>query len=94
MVNAIINGMNVKIDKAGRIVLPKPVRDRLQLRPGVDLELQESPEGILLRPVAQAASMVQKNGLWVHLGKAPRGFDWIRIVDDDRDERIKDVSGL
>jgi AbrB family looped-hinge helix DNA binding protein len=86
--------MNVKIDKAGRIILPKPVRDRLQLRPGANLELQESPEGILLRPVGQAASMVQKNGIWVHLGRAPRGFDWSRAVDDAREERIKDASGL
>jgi hypothetical protein len=62
--------------------------------PGVDLELQESPEGILLRPAAQAASTVQKDGIWVHRGKVPRGFDWSRIVDDDREERIKDVSGL
>ena len=86
--------MNVKIDKAGRIILPKPVRDRLQLRPGANLELQESPEGILLRPVGQAASMLQKNGIWVHLGRASRGFDWSRAVDDAREERIKDASGL
>ena len=94
MVDGIINGMNVKIDRAGRIVLPKAVRDRLQLRPGVDLELHESREGILLRPVGQAASMVQRDGMWVHLGKAPRGFDWNHIVEDTRNERIKDVSEL
>ena len=86
--------MNVKIDKAGRIVLPKPVRDRLQIRPGVDLELHESHEGILLRPVGQAASMVQRDGIWVHLGKVPRGFDWSRIVDNTCDERIRNISGL
>lgn len=87
MVCAILNGMTVKIDKAGRIVLPKDVRDRLRLRAGTSLELEERVEGLVLRPVRQRPSMIQKDGVWVHLGKAPRGFDWSRIVGDDRDER-------
>jgi AbrB family looped-hinge helix DNA binding protein len=94
MVHAIINGMHVKIDKAGRIVLPKPVRDRFRLRQGSDLEIEELPEGLLLKPVDQRPSMVQKNGVWVHLGKLPKGFDWDTLVDDIRDERIKHLSGL
>ena len=81
-------------DKAGRIVLPKRVRERFQLRAGTSLELEERPEGLVLRPIGQCPSMVQKNGVWVHLGKAPQGFDWSRIVDDARDERTKDTAGL
>jgi AbrB family looped-hinge helix DNA binding protein len=94
MVHAIIYGMNVKIDKAGRIVLPKPLRDRLRLRQGSDLEIEERPEGVLLKPVDQRPSMVQKNGIWVHLGKLAKGFDWDTLIDDVRDDRIKDLSGL
>jgi AbrB family looped-hinge helix DNA binding protein len=94
MVCAIINGMHVKIDKAGRIVLPKPVRDRLRLRQGSDLEIEERPEGLLLKPVDQRPSMIQKNGLWIHLGKLPKGLDWETLVDEVRDERIKELSGL
>jgi AbrB family looped-hinge helix DNA binding protein len=86
--------MHVKIDKAGRIVLPKPVRDRLRLRQGSDLEIEERPDGLLLKPVDQRPSMVQKNGIWVHLGKLPKGFDWETLVDDARDDRIKELSGL
>lgn len=89
-----MNAMTVKIDKAGRIVLPKNVRDRLRLRAGTNLELEERPEGLMLRPIGHQPSMVQKDGVWVHLGKLPRGFDWTRIVDDDRDERVKDLAGL
>ena len=33
--------MTLKIDKAGRVVPPKPVRDRLRLRAGSDLEIEE-----------------------------------------------------
>jgi AbrB family looped-hinge helix DNA binding protein len=94
MAHDIIDGMNVKIDKAGRIVLPKPVRERFRLRAGANLELEERPEGVVLRPVGQRPSMIKRNGVWVHLGRAPQGYDWSRILDDARDERIKDVAGL
>lgn len=67
--------MNVKIDKAGRITLPKPLRDRLRLLQGSDLEIEERPEGVLLKPVDQRPSMTKKNGNWVHLGTLPEGYD-------------------
>jgi len=91
MPHAIINAMNLKIDRAGRIVLPKKVRDRLRLRPGSNLQLEEHPEGLVLRPAAQRPSMIKRDGLWVHMGKAPRGFNWNDMIDEDRDERIKDI---
>jgi AbrB family looped-hinge helix DNA binding protein len=89
---AIINGMTLKIDKAGRIILPKPVRERFQLREGSELALEVRADGLTLRPVEQRPSMVQEDGILVHLGKAPRGFDWDTIVDQIRDERIKDAG--
>lgn len=33
--------MNVTIDKAGRLVVPKEIRDRMGLRAGDELELEE-----------------------------------------------------
>ena len=93
MVCATVNGMLVKIDKAGRIVLPKPVRERFHLREGSELEIEERSDGLTLRPVEQRPSMVRKDGIWVHLGKLPRGFDWDVAVDTLREERIKDTSG-
>ena len=86
--------MTLRMDKAGRVVLPKPVRDHLRLSPGSNLELEERSEGIMLRPVKRRVSLVEKDGLLVHCGEAPRGFDWSRLVDDYREERVKDLSGL
>lgn len=93
MVFAIINGMKVKIDSAGRVVLPKNVRDRFRLKAGSRLELEESSEGILLKPAEQSPSMVLRDGVWVHLGTLPEGLDWNKLVDHDREERIKDIWG-
>jgi AbrB family looped-hinge helix DNA binding protein len=94
MVYGTDNGMTIKMDKAGRIVLPKPVRDRLRLHPGSDLILEQSAEGIMLRPVKQRASLVHKQGLLVHRGDIEGGLDWSQMVEDQREERIKDVAGL
>ena len=94
MVYAIIDGMTIKIDKAGRIVLPKPVRERFHLREGSELVIEERSDGLTLKPVEQRSSMVQEEGMWVHLGKVPRGFDWGKVVESIREERIKDASGI
>jgi len=91
---AIIDAMILKVDKAGRIILPKPLRDRFQLREGSELSLEEHAEGLTLRPVEQKSSMVQQHGIWVHQGQAPTGFDWDTIVDTIRDQQIKGASGL
>lgn len=94
MVCAIINGMELRIDKAGRVVLPKPVRERLGLREGSALEMSETSNGVLLRRIDQEPSMIQKRGLWVHTGKIPPGFDVVQAVQDDREERIRKLAGL
>ncbi len=89
-----MNGMKLHIDKSGRVVLPKPVRVRMGLVEGAHLEATESADGILLRPVAHRPSLLKKNGVLVHTGKAPRGFDWERLTESVEDERMKDIVGL
>ena len=74
--------MTLKMDKAGRVILPKPVRDRLGLHEGSDLELEETPEGVMLKPVEVRPSMIKKKGLWVHTGKVPPGFDVVQAIRD------------
>ena len=86
--------MTLKIDKAGRVVLPKPVRTRLGLRAGSDLELEETPDGVILKPSEQRPSMVKIEGHWVFTGKVPPGFDVVQAVKDDREDRIRKLAGL
>ena len=73
MANAILNGMKIRVDKSGRVVFPKPLRQRLGVTAGADLEVVEQPGGILLRPVQQLPSMVLVDGFWVHQGAAESG---------------------
>ncbi len=92
MVYGNVNGMELRIDKAGRIVVPKPLRERLGFKPDTELEAIEQPEGVLLKRVQQRPSMVKVDGLWVHQGRAEPGANWERILEDVREERIASVS--
>ena len=53
------------LDRAGRIVVPKPLRDKLQLMPGDELELESLDDRITLRPVRGGAQLKKKRGVWV-----------------------------
>ena len=85
--------MKLRIDRAGRIVLPKPLRDRFALSTDSELELVEQPEGILLRPIENGPSMVKVDGLWIHQGVTQPGADWEKVLGDVRDERIRSILG-
>jgi AbrB family looped-hinge helix DNA binding protein len=91
MVHGIVYGMELRIDKAGRIVVPKPLRERLGFKPDTELEAIEQPAGVLLRRVEQRPYMVKVDGLWVHQGSAEPGANWERILEDMREGRIESV---
>jgi AbrB family looped-hinge helix DNA binding protein len=53
------------VDKAGRIVIPKPLRDELNLQAGDALELETAGEQITLRPVRGTGPLTKEHGVWV-----------------------------
>ena len=58
------------IDKAGRVVIPKPLREELHLEPGDSLELENIGERITLRPVRGTGPLTKECGVWVfHSGE-------------------------
>jgi len=38
--------------------------------------------------------MIKEQGLWVHTGKLPPGFDTVQAIRDDPEERIRKMAGL
>jgi AbrB family looped-hinge helix DNA binding protein len=83
--------MRLKIDKSGRIVFPRPLRERLGLKSGSELEVVDQRGGVLLRTVEERPALVKVDGLWVHRGAAQVGADWDRLIDAVRDERIDSI---
>jgi AbrB family looped-hinge helix DNA binding protein len=57
------NTVSVTIDKAGRLVLPKAMRDALHLKPGSSLEVERRDDELILRTPQPDAEIVYKNGI-------------------------------
>ena len=55
----------VTIDKAGRIVVPKPVRDALHLKSGDQLEIEQDGDTLTLRHKPVRAKARKERGIWV-----------------------------
>jgi AbrB family looped-hinge helix DNA binding protein len=82
------------VDKAGRVVLPKPVRDELQLSAGDSLELESSEDQIVLRPVRGTAGLRKKQGIWVLAVDEPLSLEAVnRTIRDIRREREESWLG-
>jgi AbrB family transcriptional regulator (stage V sporulation protein T) len=61
----------LKLDRLGRIVLPKAVREKLQVSAGDQFELESSDDRITLRPMRGNAQLRKKRGVWVFQSGEP-----------------------
>ena len=82
------------LDKAGRIVIPKPLRDELHLAPGDTLELASENERITLRPVRATTPLRKERGIWVYRTGQPLPTSLVQdTLRDLRDEREQSALG-
>lgn len=82
------------LDKAGRVVLPKPVRDEMQLRAGDSLELESSEDRIVLRLRRGGAGLHKKQGIWVFsTGEPVSAAATDETLRQIRRERERDLLG-
>ena len=58
----------VTLDAAGRVLIPRALRDELQLQPGDTLALDSDGERLTLKPVRAESAMRKERGVWVFRG--------------------------
>ncbi len=58
----------VTLDKAGRVVIPKSLREELRLESGDQLELEADGESVTLRPMRANSPLRREQGVWVFRG--------------------------
>jgi AbrB family looped-hinge helix DNA binding protein len=61
----VIMTTRLTIDRAGRVVIPKPLREELDLAPGDTLELETAGKSITLRPTHGTVPLSKEKGVWV-----------------------------
>ena len=78
------------IDKVGRLVLPKRLRNQMRLEAGDDLLVESVGDTITLRPIRPQPALQKELGVWVYQGE--RAKESIPdLIDQAREERIREL---
>jgi len=85
----------VTIDKAGRLVLPKKMRDALHLQPGSSLEVEQRDDEVVLRPPQPEAELIYKGGIPVlrSRGSVITSEMVEKVLREVRDEHERRILG-
>jgi AbrB family looped-hinge helix DNA binding protein len=62
--------MKATIDRFGRLVLPKQIRDRIGLKPGSEMEIEELKTEIVIRHSEQEMPLQYEDGILIFTGTA------------------------
>ncbi len=84
--------MTTTIDAAGRVVIPKRLREAFNLGPGVEIDIETRADGLHLRPSGQSARVVNKNGFLVHAGSGTTDLDVAAFIKRQREGRAAAVA--
>ncbi|HWW17567.1 MAG TPA: AbrB/MazE/SpoVT family DNA-binding domain-containing protein [Candidatus Saccharimonadales bacterium] len=82
----------VSIDRAGRLVLPKSMRDEMRIAPGDDLLVENEGDRITLRPIRPGTLLIKEHGIWVYQGETS-DLSIPKFIDEEREKRLREISG-
>lgn len=78
----------VTLDRAGRVLIPKPLRDALHLAAGDSLALRSEGGQVSLVPIRSESPMRKEQGVWVfRAGKALTAADTDEVLQRIRQHR-------
>lgn len=80
----------ISIDKAGRVVLPKALRERMRVEAGDDLLVEAEGDRITLRPVRQEALLKKELGIWVYKGESS-SISIPELIEAEREKRVQEL---
>ncbi len=77
--------MKATIDKFGRILIPKKVRQQLGITTETNLNIDEDGKRIIIEPISEEEPVIDKDGILVFTGKLATEPD--RLIAKDREAR-------
>ncbi|MCH8473619.1 MAG: AbrB/MazE/SpoVT family DNA-binding domain-containing protein [Opitutales bacterium] len=86
--------MKTTIDSAGRLVIPKRLRDEHHLRGGVTVEILSDHEGLRLRVPQPTGRLIDKEGVLVQQADNTADLDATAFINQQRVNRsLQELSG-
>ena len=82
--------METTLDRFGRIIIPKNVREDMGLEAGAILQIEKQGEKIVLQPVQGEPQVVEKKGILVFTGGAVG--DVGSALQEHRRSRLKKIG--
>ena len=80
----------ISVDKAGRVVLPKSLREKMRVEAGDDLLIEAEGDRITLRPLRREALLKKELGIWVYQGE-PSDTSIPDLIDAEHEKRIREL---
>lgn len=82
----------VSIDRFGRLVLPKSLRESLGIKAPGTVELTSGKSGVLVKPPpGPGGKLAKSRGRWVFSGALPPDWDSGKAVVEQRQHRTRTV---
>lgn len=78
-----------EIDKAGRVVVPKKLREALHLVPGTRLSLRLDGERLLIEPESKPRGLYMDRGTLVYDAGPGPASDVVEWIAEDREARLQ-----
>lgn len=83
--------MIANLDKYGRILIPKKVREQLNITTETKLNIDEDGNRIIIERLGDESPIIEKDGVKVFTGNLKGDFE--ETLDKDRTERMKKLLG-
>jgi AbrB family looped-hinge helix DNA binding protein len=86
--------MITTIDQAGRVVIPKTLRQKFHLDARTEIEIVPDGDGLRLRVPRQGSVLLEKDGLLIHSTGMKSDVDATAFINQLREEdAVKHLSG-
>lgn len=83
--------VSLRLDKAGRLVIPKSIRREMRLEAGDKLALERQGDQLILKPVRPTAGMKKEHGIWVFHSEQAQNVSVVELIEQDREKRIREL---
>lgn len=83
--------METTLDKFGRIIIPKKVRNNFNLKAGTQFSIEESEQTIILKPIHDEPNLIVKDGVLVFSGTPTDNIG--EALKKHREERARRLAG-